>query len=278
VGREKARAAEPDLLQAARELDARRLRMLTRHLRYVVDPDGGLAEANQQHEARYLHLSQTMDGIWYLSARFGPEDGAVANAALQGMLGPPAKDDRRTPAQRRCDAFVEICRRTLDRGEVRQSGGRRPHLMLTADLATLQGQPGSRAAELDWGQPIPRETLERLSCDAAITPVLVDGQGDPLSVGRTTRVISAPLRRALEIRDKGCRWPSPRRCGEQVSWTDGHHFVPWLSGGETTLSNTVLICRRHHRMVHEGRWRLEWNADGTLRAIPPPGQARGRDP
>jgi hypothetical protein len=88
----------------------------------------------------------------------------------------------------------------------------------------------------------------------------------PLAVGRTTRLISPPLWRGLVVRDKGCRFPG---CDMPAPWTDGHHLIPWEDGGETELANLCLLCRRHHRMVHEGGWRLAGDPNRELIAIPP---------
>ena len=92
------------------------------------------------------------------------------------------------------------------------------------------------------------------------------GPGDEVAAGRKTRVISAPLRRALRARDGGCVFPgcTNRRC-------DGHHLQHWAAGGPTTLGNTCLLCDRHHTLVHEGGWRVRRAADGTLRFIRPDG-------
>ncbi len=84
-----------------------------------------------------------------------------------------------------------------------------------------------------------------------------DAKGSILDVGRKTRTISPALRRALEIRDRGCRFPG---CG--LRFTDAHHVRHWADGGTTKLSNALLLCAFHHRMVHEGRWTVEWWGEG----------------
>src|SRR5204862_4878370 len=123
-----------------------------------------------------------------------------------------------------------------------RTGGQRPHLMLIADLVTLQRQPGSRAAELDWGQTICGESARRLACDAALTAILVDEQGEPLSVGRTTRVVPAGMRRALVLRDRSCRWPGG---GRPATRGDAHHLDPWRDGGARPSCPISLCCAEH---------------------------------
>jgi hypothetical protein len=111
------------------------------------------------------------------------------------------------------------------------------------------------------------ETSRRLSCDASVVKVEHAGDGSILSVGRRTRTISSALRRALEVRDRGCRFPG---CG--LRFTDGHHVTHWADGGETSLSNCVLLCTYHHRLVHEEGWQVQWWGSGRPAFLDPHGQ------
>lgn len=266
VGPELARDAESILLKAAREVDPGRLRKVGRHLRFVIDPDGGLAAAERAHELRRLHLSQTYDGMWVLDALLDAEGGAMLHAALEPLCK-PLPGDRRKPWQIRCDGLLELARRQLQGGGLPEVAGQRPHLTVTADLAVLQG--GAGAGETECGQPLPGETVRRLACDASVTRVLLGPSSEPLDVGRATRVIPAALRRALVVRDRGCAWPGQGGCDRPPAWCDGHHIHAWEDGGPTNLSNTCLLCQVHHRKVHEGRWRLVRLPDGRLQARPP---------
>ena len=146
------------------------------------------------------------------------------------------------------DALVELARRRLDCGTLPRRGGQKPHVLVTVPAATLQLQPGSPGAELAWAGYLPAEAARRIACDAALTVVAVDGTGQPLSVGRTTRTIPPAIRRALVIRDHGCR---AEGCDRPAAWTDGHHWEHWVQGGATALANLMLLCRPHHRMAHE---------------------------
>src|SRR5262249_18135164 len=192
-----AREAEPSLIEMARRTDPYRLGMHTRHLRHAFAPEAALEESRHNHERRRLHLSESMDGVFYLDGVLDTEGGALLRTALDAAMGPPARDDERTPAQRRADALTDLARRQLDSGELPTVGGQRPHLTLTADIATLAKLPGSRAADMDWGSPVPAETLRRIACDASVTCVLVSAEGDPLSVGRTRRTFTAGQRKGL---------------------------------------------------------------------------------
>src|SRR5207244_7943509 len=116
-----------------------------------------------------------------------PERGARLKTALDAVMGPRRKDDKRTASQRRLDGLVELGDRVLDSGQLPVRGGQRPHLTITATLETLRGDPGAPAALLDWGFPISGRALRRIATDAEITPILLSSRGDPLHVGRKYR-------------------------------------------------------------------------------------------
>lgn len=258
--------AEGILVKSAKELDPKSLGNVAAHLRHCLQPDEFLRDANEAHEKRFLYLSQTLDGVFYLNGRLDAEGGAVLQTALNSVMGPPAADDDRTARQRRVDAAVEIARRHLDGGRLPEVGGQKPHLMVTVEMATLAKEPGSRAAELEWTQPIPAETARRIACDCAITPVFRGRESHQVDAGSTSRVIPPSMRRALIARDKGCRFPG---CDRPPAWTDGHHLKHWADGGPTLPYNLALLCARHHYRVHEEGWRLQWGAEGELVAVPP---------
>ncbi|HEY1421112.1 MAG TPA: HNH endonuclease signature motif containing protein, partial [Candidatus Dormibacteraeota bacterium] len=101
-------------------------------------------------------------------------------------------------------------------------------------------------------------------CDCTISRVLL-ADSVVIDVGRATRVVSAPARRALRVRDQGCRWPG---CSRAVNWSSPHHIVARSRGGDTNLSNLVLLCYHHHRLVHEGGWQVV-RAGREFRFLPP---------
>ena len=147
----------------------------------------------------------------------------------------------------------------LDRSDRPRVAGERPHVVVTVDLQSLQGKPGRRSELQDTG-PISPETARRLACDAGMSRIFTMGASEPLDVGRRTPVVPSGMRRALVLRDGGCRFPG---CGRPQSWCDAHHIKHWADGGSTALSNLVLLCRPHHRAVHEG-FRVEMNGHGPL--------------
>jgi hypothetical protein len=265
VGAEEVRKSEPILLDAAARFDPHHFSMVVSRVRHCVDPDGALEEANQLHDKRYVHLSRSWEGLYFLDGRLDSEGGALLQNAL-GALMMPLPDDDRTPSQRRADALVGLARRSLDAGELPRTGSQRPHLTVTASLELLAKLPNQEPAHLEFGHPLPAESARRIACDASLTLMVLDGAGNPLDLGRTRRTIPPKLRKALVQRDKGCRFPG---CDRPPSWTDGHHMHFWGNGGETSLANCLLLCWVHHRLVHEGGWRLVWKEGSQVHAIPP---------
>jgi hypothetical protein len=252
--------AETILVELSKEVCPWRLQRAIWNLKHCLDSDGVLDDANDIHGRRCLHLSQSFDGHYRIDGWLDAEGGAILNTALNSVMGPRLADDKRSATERRADAAVEMARRQLDGGQLPEVGGQKPHLAVSVDMSTLSKEPGSMAAELEWSQPIPAETARRLACDAAITPI-IDGEAD-----RTSRVVPRATRRALIARDKGCRFPG---CDCPPAWTDAHHVKHWADGGATTLDNLILLCRRHHRLVHEEGWTLELAQDRELVANPP---------
>ena len=194
------------------------------------------------------------------------EGAALLRAALDPLSAPRrAKDDPdlRTAGQRRADALVEVCQRVLAFGKLPDTGGERPHLVVTVDYDKLRA--GVAAATLDDGGYLSAATVRRLACDAGIIPVVLKGAGQVLDIGRDRRLFNGHLRRALVARDRGCAFPA---CDRPARYCDGHHVRNWIDGGVTSLHNAVLLCRYHHRLVHEGEWVVEI-ADNLPRFIPP---------
>ena len=125
---------------------------------------------------------------------------------------------------------------------------------------------GAPAGQLEHSLPISSKSVQRLACDSSVTRVLLDSDSMVIDVGRAKRVVAGPTRKALEVRDRHCTWPG---CDRSANLTAAHHLVHWAHGGKTDLDNLVLLCHRHHWMVHEGGWQLIRGEDGSLVTIPP---------
>src|SRR5262249_47303924 len=165
------------------------------------------------------------------------ETGATLDTALRAIMGRKAKDDERTPMRRRAAALGELARTRLDAGDLPERGGEKPHLMLVADLASLRLEPGSRLAQLDWGPLVTGQTARRIADDASVTPVLTEAAGNLLHVGRRSRVVPAAVRRALNLRDKGCQAPG---CAMPPELCTPHHEKHVADAGTSTLPNLTL--------------------------------------
>jgi hypothetical protein len=264
--------AEDYLVEAATTLSIPDLGRVVGTWRRAAEDARGPEFTEQAHERRRLHVSPTLAGMVRVDGDLDPETGQTVISALRAVCDTEVRsqEDVRTPPQRRADALGEICRQWLDRTDRPDVGTERPHVTVTVDLQTLEERlpiPGS-GAELEDVGPISSEAARRLACDASVSRVITSGASEPLDVGRRTQVVPAGIRRAVVVRDRGCRFPG---CDRPQGWTDAHHVVHWAHGGDTALSNLVLLCRRHHRLVHHG-FGLEM-ANGRPRFFRPDGSA-----
>ena len=194
------------------------------------------------------------------------EGGAVLRTALEPLARPTGKSDDRRRHRRLADALVELAHHSLDNGLTPQRASQRAHLQVTTTLETLLQRAGAPAADLEFSLPISAAGVERLACDCNVTRILLGQDSAVIDVGRSSRRVKPATRRALNVRDRGCRWPG---CDRPASWSSSHHLVHWIRGGPSDLANLVLLYYRHHGMVHEGKWQLVKTDDGQWLAIPP---------
>jgi 5-methylcytosine-specific restriction endonuclease McrA len=168
--------------------------------------------------------------------------------------------------QQQADALGMVAETALHHDLDPGASAARYQVVVHVDAAVLADpdQPGQSA--LEDGPHVPAGTCQRLACDASRVVMRHDADGRITEVGVRTRTVPASLRRALQHRDRGCRFPG---CG--LRYTQGHHIRHWAQGGPTKLSNLVLLCRRHHRSVHEDGFQVERLADGELRFRHPRG-------
>ena len=255
------------LVTAAIAAEPHRVGVAVADARHRLDAEGARTAAERAFERRYLHIGRTTDAMYYIDGRLDEEGGRLLETALDALSMPAGPGDQRTAVQRRADAAGELGRRHLQRGDLPGCGGQRPHLLITVPVATLRGEPGAPAADLGRGVTVTDETVRRLACDASISEVEVDQvTGAPLhAASAERRTIPPSVRRALVVRDKGCRFPG---CDRPVEWCEAHHIEHWVDDGRTVLENLVLLCRMCHRRVHEGRWRIVSGRDGPC-FLPP---------
>jgi hypothetical protein len=275
--------------------------------------------SNVQHKTRFLDYYFDEDGCLVFSGRVPPEQGALIVKALERSveeryrdaargdesdpntevhLSDVPSDDasaaqtskytdyRQEPlAARRADALSAIAERYLQNLPAGVSSADRYQVVV--HIHPEDGSPvataGEAGAYLEDGPDVSAETSRRLACDCTVIPIRHDASGDPLSVGRKTRSIPPAIRRALKVRDGGCRFPG---C-TSLAFVDGHHIQHWADGGETSLENLMLLCRYHHRLVHEGGYDCRRSTDGEVFFLAPdrsplpdawPGRVISEDP
>ncbi len=264
---------EAELLELAEALTVTQLQRSLRAYRWVTSE-----EAEDAQSAEMLDWYWDDDGSLVLRARLAPEDGALVVRALERARdaarerrrqsaaaaqagGSEAACDAPRPDEAGCpdvDALVAMADLSLGGGEARPAG-ERSEVVVHVDVETLAAGAEGRA-ELADGPAIAGETARRLACDAGLV-LLAERDGLPLSVGRRTRTISPALRRALQARDGGCRFPG---C-TNTRFVEAHHVTHWAHGGETRLDNLLMLCRRHHRLLHEGSCTVDLTGGGEAR-------------
>jgi Domain of unknown function (DUF222)/HNH endonuclease len=224
-----------------------------------------------------LFISETIDGMTVLQGQFDAEVGEtlrtaidlarrLANGTLDDLDKPTdherveidsndrsAEDekpiDERNFAEQRGDALGLIARFFLDHNkDLGTNAGERPHVQINIDLNALYGFTGGMAETQHGNTGLTREMALRICCDAKIGRIITRGVSETFDVGRLTRAIPAATAKAVRKRDKCCRFPG---CDLSYRYTEIHHYVHWVHGGETNVANLFLLCWRHHRMIHK---------------------------
>ena len=246
-------ATEEHLLAAATEQAPDQFQRHIRHQEQLADSRSLERAERRAYRQRRASLARRQDGMWDLHALLPDEDGELLATALDAFRTPDPPGtpvpEQRSPEQRTADAFTDVVGAALRRGAP-TLGGVRPHLNLVVPVELLDAA-SSEVASAGHGGQLSSAGVSRLLCDANLRRLLTRGDSEVLDLGRSRRPWSVAQRVALNVRDGGCRGPG---CDRPVAWTDGHHIVWWTKGGVTSVDNGILLCRRHHRMVHEGGW------------------------
>ncbi len=278
---------EAELVEVARHTTAAQLERLVggwRALDRAVDPEG----ERERHRQRALWVVPEADGSWGIRGRLDPEVGAVLcralEAAAEALYAGDGGDEVSSSEARRADALGLVAEAALGRGLGAESPksvpapvvGRAERFQVVVHVeAQTLGEAAERTGEsrIEGGPHVSAETSRRLACDAGKVVMTHDRRGNVLNVGHRTRTVHPALRRALNRRDGGCRFPG---CASR--YCDAHHLRHWADGGETKLENLALLCRRHHRLLHEEGWRVERSEGGELRFYRPDGRLLPRVP
>ncbi|HEY2780557.1 MAG TPA: DUF222 domain-containing protein [Steroidobacteraceae bacterium] len=268
-------ATEDGLLMIALHGTAHHVERLVKHYRRAEHVEELQREDRQAERCRFTSWHDS-DGSLVFHGRMPALAGAAFLKALDAAMEAVPAREPCTPAngrfdwegaeegdvlrpygERRADALRMIAESFLQHGPGTKSAADRYQIVVHVDAMTLrEGQDGR--CEFENGPTLPVETARRLSCDASLVSVIENERGEPLNVGRKTRIIPPALRRALNTRDEGCRFPG---CTYH-QYVDAHHVEHWADGGETKLSNLITLCRAHHRMVHKGEIVIKECANG----------------
>ena len=260
---------EQKLLQVALHGTAQHVEQLVRKYR----------RAESHYEARELTCYFDDDGMLVLRGRMTPEDGAVFMKAVEAMVAAQnpcvvAEEDaanlsEKTFPQKRVDALLALAEQAMSTMEE----GLQPLSSADKYQVVVHIERGNEhQCSIESGAhhlPLSPATARRLCCDASLVPVLEDSSGNVLNVGRKTRAVPPSIRRALQIRDQSCRFPG---CCES-RYVDAHHVQHWCDGGETRLDNLVLLCRHHHRLLHQEGYEIVKHGEQRFEFLTPAGSA-----
>jgi hypothetical protein len=287
----------PELVEAASVMSVPEFAVEVTKAAKGVVTDGGLSTFEDQRRSTYLKIWNDATGMVNVRGMFDPEIGAIlqsrVNSQVESMFH---SGDRDVPIVhhthvdandfRRAHALValiaddhEDCTRpggratsrtATSRSATSRTGGScRSDVVVHVDLETLtNGLSASSTHRTSFGADLPVETIRRIACDANIIPLVLNGAGMPLDIGRGQRLASAAQRRALEATHDTCAFDG---CAVAFHACQIHHIEYWEHGGPTDLDNMVPLCSRHHHAAHEGGWTLKLRAGTrTLLAQPPP--------
>lgn len=284
--------AQRTLVGFAATYNSTELRRLSRHLLEVVSPEtadereAGRLERDHRRAQRSRHLTFTHDhrGSLLIRGSLPVVEAeplvriveAYAAARKRALDGVDAHTEYVTPAMRRADGLLDLANHHSQAALAPSHGGDRPRIAVTISydkLVKAATDNGLIRAELTGsGIPVPAGVLRQLLCDADLFPAVLGGRSEVLDVGRARRLVTPPIRMALELRDRGCIFPG---CDTAARDCHAHHLTPWWAGGPTAVSNLALLCAHHHGIVEPGhdptadRWVARLGSDGTPEVVPP---------
>jgi hypothetical protein len=281
LGPEVLASAERTLVGYAADFRPRELRKIARHVLEVVAPEVAEEEAGKQLEAeeaaarekaslKFRDLGDGRTRIWgvlptsvanrlkaylqaYTSPRRWSRDGCGATSSTN--------EGERVPQHRAYAWALAALLEALDPDNLPEHGGDATTVMVTITLEQLLAELAT-AGLLSEGDEISASEARRLACQASIIPVVLGGKGQVLDLGRSQRLFSKAQRKALRLRDKGCR---AEGCDVPAAWTEAHHLKPWSKGGKTDLEDGICFCSHHHHRIHDHAYSHELLANGDVR-------------
>ena len=250
-----------------------------REARDDIDAEGVALREQEMRDQRYLRRYVRADGMTKVDGLLDPLSDATLLAALDANSprrnGPSFASesgsdneqlipDDRTTEQRALDTLIELIDVGLRHPNTKLLGHRRPAVRLLATLKDLENHAGFGYIE-GSKERVSIDTIERHICESGVRPIIFDSDGQAMDVGREQRLHTAKQRDAIRARDGGCLISG---CDRPPSWTEIHHIIPWLEDGGTSVEDGVCLCRYHHMMVHNNKWRI--TRDGADYVVVPP--------
>jgi hypothetical protein len=264
-------ADETIWVELALSVTASQLGRICREYRQALEAnDPGVAE--RQLARRGVWAESTDDGMLRILALLPPEEGELVLRALEAVRVPLAPQDPEHPeavpdpaydrfAASRADALGRVCEQALESAAAEGGDAAPTHqVVVHVDVGLLTGEQAEGRCQLEGGMPLSVAAARRLGCDCEVV-ALTERDGLPIDAGRRRRVVSPRLRRALESRDRTCRFPG---CPVGSRRADAHHLLHWALGGKTDLGNLVKLCKSHHRRLHDGIYRIRQRGRGEL--------------
>jgi hypothetical protein len=280
-------AAEQVMVGLAQTMDADQLsKAAGQVLRQVAPPVAEeLLETRLQRQTEAAHRARSLRFFREVgSVRFDGSLPQVEAESWMAMLDAHAESQRRnaieardplapglTPEQRRADALIAMIGRHQVTKQAPASGGDRPRVLVKLSYAQLR-RDAAGAGLISDDSELSAGELRRICCDAELIPAVLGGASEILDVGRAHRLVTPAIRTALTLRDGGCAFPG---CQTRPAICEAHHIRPWWDGGETSMSNLVLLCHHHHGLVEPAKyttrdqWEMRIGANGIPEAIPP---------
>ncbi|MFC6156440.1 HNH endonuclease [Kribbella jiaozuonensis] len=257
--------AERELVKLAAHLSPGELRRAGNQMRDILDTDGPEPEELEAYGRESLTLTPADRGVkfrGYLANENAELLRALIHAGARPHKTVDGEPDPRSRDKRQADALTAALGAAAGAVEAEQSTAK-PQVTITIDFEDLKAATADASGQLVYGDGLSAATVRRLACDAKIIPLVLGSHSEPLDVGRSERLVTRAMRRALNARDRGCVI-----CGAPPIMCDAHHLISWVDGGETKISNLVLLCRRHHVDLHHGHWTVTI-ADDTVHVIRP---------
>ncbi len=221
---------------------------------------------------RELSFTRADDGTMLGRFVFEPALAAEFERAIGTASTWDGEHDQRAPQTRRADALFDIVAFFNRNHDHPGTPRHRPHIEITIDADDLH-RARCHASTVD-GDRLAASSVDAYLCDTWMQRITTSGS-IPLDIGRATRTVPLDLFRAVAHRDGGCRYPG---CTKRIAWTEAHHITFWRHGGPTSLDNLVLLCSRHHHLIHRPGWHLKLLPDGNVHIATPAGRTHTSQP